>query len=239
MKLIQQLIENQAVLIQSQFELSKAHNSLCVEVISSTTAVIPTSSIKAEELIEQYEIPPLVVYDLNALSLHEIAACVVLLEGEPFNEVAIQDMTTAAIAAVKAKEVPPEIDRIYTTIVGLQHIDKLTIEQKYTLCATLLHDWDNRKATKKVPNPHKDYAQHFINSALGLTEAKATEMDVPDYIALRKAVTHSIGKLVEDGRRKEAVEILKKYNAKKLPDIADDNLVEVLELTERVLAEGA
>lgn len=261
MNLIQKLIDNQAVLLKSQFELSAAHRILCSEVVGSTERVSmvvekPTpdelayAEVTNQAKPKDFEMPP--AYNLNALNLHEIAACAVILEGKAFNEAEIQNIAQPAIKLVKSKDAPEILDKIHMIVNGLPDIYKLNLPQRYELCVCLYHDWDNRKATKKVPNPHKDFAQNFIREALGQKVIETEEHVIPDdapvetpsvktldYVALRKEVTQRILQLAKSGYRDDVVAILEEFGAKKVPELRDTQLPAVLEMLEEQNCDSA
>lgn len=59
--------------------------------------------------------------------------------------------------------------------------------------------------------------------------------DTPDYAALREAATKLIKALVQGGYRAEAVEILDSFGVKKLGEVADEKLAELIALAEKAL----
>lgn len=59
--------------------------------------------------------------------------------------------------------------------------------------------------------------------------------DQPDFAALREAATKLIKALVQGGYRAEAVEILDSFGVKKLGEVADEKLAELIALAEKAL----
>ncbi|WP_063655447.1 hypothetical protein [Candidatus Arsenophonus triatominarum] len=154
--------------------------------------------------------------DIESLELREIVALSVLFGNKAVKPDNMQLASARAIpASEKADSTTGQIDALYCALDGISKIKMLSKTSTFDLCLKILANWNNLS---------------------GITERR--EFALPLFKkALRSDASTLITQLVKGRYRNEAVDILTSFNAKKLGDVTDDNLVQFIEKAQSVLAD--
>ncbi|WP_339053145.1 hypothetical protein [Arsenophonus endosymbiont of Crataerina pallida] len=166
--------------------------------------------------------------DIESLDLRHIVALSVL-----FGDKAVKPdnaqvaKATATLASEKADSVTGQIDALYCALNGLPKVTFLPKAKTFDVCLKILANWDNLFGI----TDRREFALSLLRELPTPAEVKPI-----DFKALRSEASACITQLVKGGYRNEALDILASFNAKKMGDVTDDNLVQFIEKAQRVLA---
>lgn len=167
--------------------------------------------------------------DIESLDLRHVVALSVL-----FGDKALKPDNTqlasarAMLASEKADSVTGQIDALYCALNGLPKVRFLPKAKILTICLKTLANWDNISGITE----RREFALSLVRELPTPAEAKPI-----DFKTLRSEASACITQLVKGGYRNEALDILAAFNAKKMGDVTDDNLVQFIEKAQRVLAD--
>ncbi|HEJ0061775.1 TPA: hypothetical protein SLO37_001601 [Proteus mirabilis] len=167
--------------------------------------------------------------DINALELNQLVALAVLFKGE------IKELTTEQLSQVtetltaKGDKRNAQVDALYVALVNLDEITNLDNNTIHDLCLEMLENWDDMPSVTE----RREYAVALLNE--GKAVSKEPEPEKVDPKTLLEQAEKLILQLAKGGYRNEAVEILSKFGAKKLGQVPENNLAELITLAEKVL----
>lgn len=167
--------------------------------------------------------------DIESLDLRHVVALSVL-----FGDKALKPDNTqvakaeATFTSEKADSVTGQIDALYCALNGLPKARFLPKAKIFTICLKILANWGNLHGI----TDRREFALSLVRELPTPAEAKPI-----DFKALRSDASACITQLVKGGYRNEALDILASFNAKKMGDVTDDNLVQFIEKAQRVLAD--
>lgn len=167
--------------------------------------------------------------DIESLDLRHVVALSVL-----FGDKAVKPdnaqvaKATATLASEKADSVTGQSDALYCALKGLPKVTFLPKAKIFTICLKILANWGSLHGL----TDRREFALSLVRELPTPAEAKPI-----DFKALRSEASVCITQLVKGGYRNEALDILASFNAKKMGDVTDDNLVQFIEKAQRVLAD--
>ncbi|MGK5615653.1 hypothetical protein ACSNKO_10410 [Proteus mirabilis] len=165
--------------------------------------------------------------DINTLELNQLVALAVLFKGE------IKELTTEQLSQVtetltaKGDKRNAQVDALYVALVNLDEITNLDNNTIHDLCLEMLENWDDMPSVTE----RREYAVALLNEG----KAVSKEPEKVDPKTLLEQAEKLILQLAKGGYRNEAVEILSKFGAKKLGQVPENNLAELITLAEKVL----
>ncbi len=189
-------------------------------------AVKPIVEAPKEEPKTEPKVEPV---DIESLDLRHVVALSVL-----FGDKALKPDNTqvakakATFAAEKADSVTGQIDALYCALNGISKIKTLSKTSTFDLCLKILANWGNLHGL----TDRREFALSLLRELPTPAEVKPI-----DFKALRSEASAYITQLVKGGYRNEALDILASFNAKKMGDVTDDNLVQFIEKAQRVLTD--
>ncbi|MDR5616889.1 hypothetical protein [Arsenophonus sp.] len=166
--------------------------------------------------------------DIESLDLRHVVALSVLFGDkalEPDDKQVAE--ATATLASEKADSITGQIDALYCALNGLPKVIFLPKAKIFTICLKILANWGNLHGI----TDRREFALSLVRELPTPAEVKPI-----DFKALRSEASACITQLVKGGYRNEALDILAAFNAKKMGDVTDDNLVQFIEKAQRVLA---
>ncbi|MFS1564421.1 MAG: hypothetical protein ACL7AX_13725 [Candidatus Arsenophonus phytopathogenicus] len=167
--------------------------------------------------------------DIESLDLRHVVALSVLFGDKALKPDSTQVASASAmLASEKADSVTGQIDALYCAVNGLPKVTFLPKAKIFTICLKILANWDNLHGITE----RREFALSLLRELPTPAEAKPI-----DFKALRSEASACITQLVKGGYRNEALDILASFNAKKMGDVTDDNLVQFIEKAQRVLAD--
>ncbi|WP_339053586.1 hypothetical protein [Arsenophonus endosymbiont of Crataerina pallida] len=201
------------------------------KVKAPKTETKPAKAVKPiEPIIEAPEVAPKPEpVDIESLDLRHVVALSVL-----FGDKALKPDNTqvakakATFASEKADSVTGQIDALYCALNGLPKVTFLPKAKTFDVCLKILANWDNLFGI----TDRREFALSLLRELPTPAEVKPI-----DFKALRSEASACITQLVKGGYRNEALDILASFNAKKMGDVTDDNLVQFIEKAQRVLAD--
>ncbi|WGM02417.1 hypothetical protein [Arsenophonus nasoniae] len=167
--------------------------------------------------------------DIESLDLRHVVALSVLFGDkalEPDDKQVVE--ATATLASEKADSITGQIDALYCALNGLPKVTFLPKAKIFTICLKILANWDNLFGI----TDRREFALSLVRELPTPAEVKLVEAEDP-----RTKSSKLITELAKKGYRNEVVKILDEFNAKRLGDIPDDNLVQFIEKAQRVLAD--
>ncbi|PLB10751.1 hypothetical protein [Proteus mirabilis] len=171
--------------------------------------------------------------DINTLELNQLVALAVLFKGE------IKELTTEQLSQVtetltaKGDKRNAQVDALYVALVNLDEITNLDNNTIHDLCLEMLENWDDMPSVTE----RREYAVALLNEGKAVSKEPEPEPE-PEKIdpkTLLEQAEKLILQLAKGGYRNEAVEILSKFGAKKLGQVPENNLAELITLAEKVL----
>lgn len=190
------------------------------------TETKPAKAVKP--IVEAPKVAPEPV-DIESLDLLHVVALSVLFGDEAIKPDNTQvAKATATLASEKADSVTGQIDAMYCALNGISKIKTLSKTSTFDLCLKMLANWDNLFGITE----RREFALSLVPELPTPAEVKPI-----DFKALRNEASACITQLVKGGYRNEALDILASFNAKKLGDVTDDNLVRFIEKAQSVLSD--
>ncbi len=171
--------------------------------------------------------------DINTLELNQLVALAVLFKGE------IKELTTEQLSQVtetltaKGDKRNAQVDALYVALVNLDEITNLDNNTIHDLCLEMLENWDDMPSVTE----RREYAVALLNEGKAVSKEPEPEPE-PEKVdpkTLLEQAEKLILQLAKGGYRNEAVEILSKFGAKKLGQVPENNLAELITLAEKVL----
>ncbi|HGN0870900.1 TPA: hypothetical protein ACKRNZ_000362 [Proteus mirabilis] len=169
--------------------------------------------------------------DINTLELNQLVALAVLFKGE------IKELTTEQLSQVtetltaKGDKRNAQVDALYVALVNLDEITNLDNNTIHDLCLEMLENWDDMPSVTE----RREYAVALLNEGKAVSKEPEPEPEKVDPKTLLEQAEKLILQLAKGGYRNEAVEILSKFGAKKLGQVPENNLAELITLAEKVL----
>ncbi|HHR6131914.1 TPA: hypothetical protein ACS72K_003550 [Providencia alcalifaciens] len=177
--------------------------------------------------------PVVKLVDINTLNLEQIVALAVLFDGN-FEELTTEqlDKVNETLAAT-GKNRNTQADALYMALVNLDEVTSLPNNTIHDLCLEMLLNWSDIPGITE----RREFAIELLSE--GKTASKEPEPEPEpentDPKALFEQAEKLILQLAKGGYRNEAVEILTKFGAKKLGQVPEDKLAEVVALAEKAL----
>lgn len=167
--------------------------------------------------------------DLSALNLGHIVAHSVMFKGS-LSEITASRLKKInnALAEIGDKR-NGQIDALYVSLANLKEVSGLPNETIHDLCLEMLENWDQITGITE----RSEFALSLLSE--GKTASEEQEQEEIDPKVLFEQAEKLILQLAKGGYRNEAVEILTKFDAKKLGQVPEDKLAEVIELAKKVL----
>ncbi|MEY0859645.1 hypothetical protein AB7239_18030 [Providencia alcalifaciens] len=182
------------------------------------------------------EIHPVVKpVDINTLNLEQIVALAVLFDGN-FEELTTEqlDKVDETLAATGKKR-NTQADALHSALVNLDEVTNLPNSTIHDLCLEMLLNWSDIPGITE----RREYALELLSEGKTSSEEPEPEPEPePEEVdpkVLFEQAEKLILQLAKGGYRNEAVEILTKFDAKKLGQVPEDKLTEVIELAKKVL----
>nr|ELR5224918.1 hypothetical protein [Providencia rettgeri] len=174
------------------------------------------------------EIHPVVKpVDINTLNLEQIVALAVLFDGN-FEELTTEQLNKVdEILAATGRNRNTQADALYMALVNLDEVTSLPNNTIHDLCLEMLLNWSDIPGITE----RREYALELLSEGKTTSE----EPEEVDPKVLFEQAEKLILQLAKGGNRNEAVEILTKFDAKKLGQVPEDKLAEVIELAKKVL----
>ncbi|QBY43833.1 hypothetical protein QE197_10205 [Arsenophonus nasoniae] len=196
---------------------AEAKPAKAVKPIVETPKVAPEPEPKPEPV------------DIESLDLRHVVALSVLFGDKALKPDSTQvAKATATLASEKADSVTGQIDALYCALNGLPKVTFLPKAKIFTICLKTLANWDNLFGI----TDRREFALSLVRELPTPAEVKLVEAEDP-----RTKSSKLITELAKKGYRNEVVKILHEFNAKRLGDIPDDNLVQFIKKAQRVLAD--
>ncbi|HHR6066204.1 TPA: hypothetical protein ACS78C_000291 [Providencia alcalifaciens] len=176
------------------------------------------------------EIHPVVKpVDINTLNLEQIVALAVLFDGN-FEELTTEQLDKVDETLVATgKNRNTQADALHSALVNLDEVTNLPNSTIHDLCLEMLLNWSDIPGITE----RREYALELLSE--GKSASEEPEPEEVDPKILFEQAEKLILQLAKGGYRNEAVEILTKFDAKKLGQVPEDKLAEVIELAKKVL----
>nr|WP_282563709.1 hypothetical protein [Providencia stuartii] len=197
--------------LDAESQLSKAETKT---ISKKETAKIDTHSV----------INPI---DIHTLNLEQLAVLAVLFNGN-FDELTTEqlDKVNATIAAT-GKHRNTQADALYMALVNLEEVTNLPNNTIHDLCLEMLRHWSDIVGITE----RREFAIELLRA--GKVTSKTPEDTDPK--VLFEQAEKLILQLAKGGYRNNAVEILTQFGAKKLGQVPEDKLAEVVALAKKAL----
>ncbi|MEQ4653213.1 hypothetical protein AB7092_08665 [Providencia rettgeri] len=167
--------------------------------------------------------------DINTLNLEQIVALAVLFDGN-FEELTTKQLDKVdEILAATGRNRNTQADALYMALVNLDEVANLPNNTIHDLCLEMLLNWSDIPGITE----RREYALELLSE--GKTTSEEPEPEEVDPKVLFEQAEKLILQLAKGGYRNEAVEILTKFDAKKLGQVPEDKLAEVIKLAKKVL----
>lgn len=166
--------------------------------------------------------------DINTLNLEQIVALAVLFKGK-FEELTTEHLSKITeIIEGTGKKRNTQADALHMALVSLDELANLDNNTVHDLCLEMLDNWNDIPGISE----RREYAIELLSEGKTTNEEPEPEVDPK---ALFIQAEQLILQLAKGGYRNEAVEILTKFGAKKLGQVPEDNLSDVIALAEKAL----
>lgn len=166
--------------------------------------------------------------DINTLNLEQIVALAVLFKGK-FEELTTEHLSKITeIIEGTGKKRNTQADALHMALVSLDELANLDNNTVHDLCLEMLDNWNDIPGISE----RREYAIELLSEGKTVSEEPEPEVDLK---ALFVKAEQLILQLAKGGYRNEAVEILTKFGAKRLGQVPEDNLVDVITLAEKAL----
>ncbi|SPP31690.1 hypothetical protein ARAF_0832 [Arsenophonus endosymbiont of Aleurodicus floccissimus] len=123
-----------------------------------------------------------------------------------------------------------QIDAFYCALNGVAQLQTFSNIKTFDICLKILANWDNLLGI----TDRREFALSLLRELPTPAEAKPI-----DFKALRSEASAYIIQLVKGGYRNETLDIIASFNAKKMGDVTDGNLVQFIEKAKSVLADDS
>lgn len=184
------------------------------------------TTIKKE--VAKTEIHPVVKpVDINTLNLEQIVALAVLFDGN-FEELTTEqlDKVNETLAAT-GKNRNTQADALHSALVNLDEVSNLPNNTIHDLCLEMLLNWADIPGITE----RREFALELLSEGKTVSE----EPEELDPKVLFPQAEQLILQVAKSSGRSEAVGILTKFGAKKLGEVPEGKLAEVIELAKKVL----
>ncbi|EMH0061758.1 hypothetical protein NRH57_001087 [Providencia rettgeri] len=171
--------------------------------------------------------------DINTLNLEQIVALAVLFDGN-FEELTTEQLNKVdEILAATGRNRNTQADALYMALVNLDEVTNLPNNTIHDLCLEMLLNWSDIPGITE----RREYALELLSEGKTTSEEPEPEPEPEDIDpkVLFEQAEKLILQLAKGGYRNEAVEILTKFDAKKLGQVPEGKLAEVIELAKKVL----
>ncbi|MBS9422250.1 hypothetical protein [Photorhabdus caribbeanensis] len=226
------LLEQQNVLL-TQLLAALSNNTL-------TPDTKPTRTKKSENSVIAEATP----VNVDAISFETIVALAVLFKDNVHPITADKVHTAQDVVEATGKARNVQVDALDAALQGLPEVKALSNSRLIDLCIEILANWDDIPGITE----RREFALELLSEGkahmdVGNDEEPTPEADdevpepepVIDPKTLLKEAETLILQLVKNGYRSEAVDILAKFDAKKLSQVAEKNISEVVALAKAAL----
>ncbi|MDD9339577.1 MAG: hypothetical protein PV362_07975 [Providencia heimbachae] len=166
---------------------------------------------------------------INTLNLEQIVALAVLFKGK-FEELTTEHLSKITeIIEGTGKKRNTQADALHMALVGLDELASLDNNTVHDLCLEMLDNWNDIPGITE----RREYAIELLSE--GKTVSEEPEPEEVDPKVLFPQAEQLILQVAKSGGRSEAVGILNKFGAKKLSEVPEDKLAEVIKLAKKVL----
>ncbi|MDE1477583.1 hypothetical protein KKJ01_04840 [Xenorhabdus bovienii] len=243
------LLEQKNTLLEQQNALYTQNNSLIQQLLSALANNVVTHSAAPEKEITLKDEPYIQLaaehveqpnkkakpakkkaavdktpVDIETLDLETVVAIAVLFKNEAYDLTADKLAQARAVIEAVGEDRNGQVDALDSALQGLQELKPLTKATILDLCLEMVESWDDIPGITE----RREFALSL------LTEGKQTPEPEPepelDYAALYEQAHQALLHLAKTGYRSEAVGIVAKFGVKKLGDIPQDKLPEVIKL---------
>ncbi|MDE9536153.1 hypothetical protein KKI91_15960 [Xenorhabdus bovienii] len=243
------LLEQKNTLLEQQNALYTQNNSLIQQLLSALANNVVTHSAAPEKEITLKDEPYIQLavehveqpnkkakpakkkaavdktpVDIETLDLETVVAIAVLFKNEAYDLTADKLAQARAVIEAVGEERNGQVDALDSALQGLQELKPLTKATILDLCLEMVESWDDIPGITE----RREFALCL------LTEGKQTPEPEPepelDYAALYEQAHQALLHLAKSGYRSEATGIVAKFGVKKLGDIPQDKLPEVIKL---------
>ncbi|CDG20665.1 conserved protein of unknown function [Xenorhabdus poinarii G6] len=256
-----ELLAQQKTLLEQQNALYTQNNSLIQQLLSALANNVVTQSAAPEKentlkdepyiqlAVEHVEQPNKTAkpakkkaavdktpVDIETLDLETVVALAVLFKNDAYNLTADKlAQARAVIEGVGESERNGQADALDCALQGVLELKALTKAQSLDLCLEMLENWDNIPGITE----RREFALDLLNQGTRASEPEPEPEPEPelDYGAIFNQAQQALLRLAKNGYRREAVDIVAKFGVKKLGDIPQEKLPEVLAQAEAALEE--
>ncbi|OKP02587.1 hypothetical protein [Xenorhabdus eapokensis] len=243
------LIEQQNTLNTYQAELLVQHNELMAQFVSALAIFKPNIPAANDDqsivaTVEQPAKPKkssvkkavdTTPVDIETLDLETVVAIAVLFKNDAYNLTADKlAQARAVIDGIGEAERNGQVDALDCALQGLPELKPLTNAVILDLCLEMVANWDDIPGITE----RREFAVALLNEGKQTTEPEPEPEPEPEfYAALYDQTQQALLRLAKGGYRNEATGIVHKFGAKKLGDIPQEKLPEVLKLAEAAWVE--
>ncbi|MBI6549919.1 hypothetical protein [Xenorhabdus lircayensis] len=234
-------IEKNNELLEQQNALTGHNNALIERLFSALTnnVVVSSANLENPQLVEKVKqidkkakasakkIIDRTPVDIETLDLETVVALAVLFKTDA------SDLTADTLAQARAvidaigEDRNGQVDALHCALSGVQELKPLTKATILDLCLEMVENWDDIPGITE----RREFALELLN------EGKQTSEPEPeaDPQALFTQAEQLILQLAKGGYLKEAKTILNKFGARKLGEVPQDKIPDVIRLTEEAL----
>ncbi|MDC9589693.1 hypothetical protein PSI23_10385 [Xenorhabdus sp. XENO-10] len=170
--------------------------------------------------------------DIETLDLETVVAVAVLFKKDAYNLTADKLAQARAVIEAVGADRNGQVDALDSALQGLQELKPLTKAVILDLCLEIVESWDDIPGITE----RREFAVSLLNEGKQTADTSEPEPEL-DYAVLYDKAQQALLRLAKGGYRSEAVGIVAKFGAKKLGDIPQEKLSEVLKLAEEAWVE--
>ncbi|MDC9623614.1 hypothetical protein PSI22_18715 [Xenorhabdus sp. XENO-7] len=240
------LLDQQNALREQRNSLYTQNNSLIQQLLSALANNVVThsaapekeinplpenveqSSKKTKSVKKKVDITPIdtTPVDIETLDLETVVAIAVLFKSEAYDLTADKLAQARAVIEAVGEERNGQVDALDSALQGLQELKPLTKATTLDLCLEMVASWDDIPGITE----RREFALSLLTEGKQTTEPEPEPEPELDYAALYEQAHQALLHLAKAGYRSEAVGIVAKFGVKKLGDIPQDKLPEVIKL---------
>ncbi|NRN27882.1 hypothetical protein [Photorhabdus heterorhabditis] len=221
-------------------QLVAKNNELLTELLSElrnsnkvfTPDVKPTVRGETKQIADKEE----TLVDINTLEFPTVVALSVLFKDEVHTLTTDKVDEAQAMVNATGNARNGQVDALDAALQGLPEVKALSNSRLIDLCIEMLDNWDDIPGITE----RREFALELLNEGKIHTKTDGDgEVSEPEPVInpkfLFKEAEGLILQLVKNGYRTEAVNILAKFNAKKLSQVAEESLAEMVALAKAAL----
>ncbi|KAA1184913.1 hypothetical protein [Photorhabdus heterorhabditis] len=221
--------------LQQNNTLLEQQNVLLTQLVAalSNNTLTPGTKPTCTQEIEKPAITKATPVNIDTISFEIIVALAVLFKDNvhPVTEDKVSAANEVINAVGHARN--GQVDALDAALQGLPEVKVLSNARLIDLCLEMLANWDDIPGITE----RREFALELLSEGKAHTEVGNDEEPEPviDPKALLKEAETLILQLVKNGYRSEAVDILAKFDAKKLGQVAEKHIPEVVALAKAAM----